>query len=531
MGADGSLRHPYFRAFDRQLRTYRRRLALHDLVAAAARADIVYVGDFHAEPAFQRSAADLLSRLAPRVPGLSLGVEFFFTRQQHLLDRRQQGLLEDDSLLERTHYDEEWGYPWEGYRCLLDRARENDVPVHALDVPPRSGLASLRRRDDHAARRITDLLRREPDRRLMVLFGESHLARGHLPRRVKARLKQAGLERREIVVFQSPDRLYWQLLGAAGPVTEAVHVGAESYAVFPASPLQKYEAYRQVLERWRDDAPADEEVDLAPAVHHLIDVLLGWLGIRAARRRIQHQAGWSEDLIDAFPEVYGGVQAEQLIEPLLAEQGRRPDEVDDARLRLQRRGALYEARSNTLFLRRYLPGPAAGEAARFIRTALTGGLFAASSDFAGDPPSRAYGAAYNEGLAYLGSKLIDPTGEELDRALTRNAPRGDAKRWLDAHHRYERSSRVTPPADLLDPLARSRKLRRTLAHDLGRRLGRALFDRVRRGRLDRRKLARLFQRPLGSATAPQAVVRFQRPLQAATTAQVVVRLLRGVQGS
>ncbi|NIR59696.1 MAG: ChaN family lipoprotein, partial [Gammaproteobacteria bacterium] len=85
---------------------------------------------------------------------LSLGIEFVYTRQQDLLDRRQAGELDDDTLLRRLHYREEWGYPWDGYRDLLDTARRLGVRVLALDVGPRQGFDGLRRRDEHAARRI-----------------------------------------------------------------------------------------------------------------------------------------------------------------------------------------------------------------------------------------------------------------------------------------------------------------------------------------------------------------------------------------
>lgn len=504
MGADGSLSHPYFRSFHRQLRGYRQALGDADLVAAAALADIVYVGDFHADPRQQRFAAELLGGMSRRVPRLALGVEFVYTRQQRWLDARQAGTLSDREFLRRIHYREEWGYPWEGYRALLDRARELELPVHALDAPPRGGFDGLGRRDEHAARRIVSILEHGPETRLLVLFGESHLARGHLPRRTKRSLKRAGLERREIVIFQDPDPIYWQRVAEGAPLKATLRVDDSTYAVLRAGPLEKYETYRQVLERWRGDQPPGEESDLTPAVHHVIDVLLGWIGIRAPRRRVRHRAGWSEDLVDAFPEVYGGIDATELLGPILAEHDRSAQEIREARGRLRRRGALYDSRSNTLFLRRYLPGAAAGEASRFLRAALTGRLFIASEDFAGDPAASAYGAAYTEALAYLGSRLVDPTGAY---GKIPEAPSGG---WIEAHREFERSRRVRPPRELLSALRRSRPLRRRLARDLGSRLGRALFTAVRQGRLDQRRLRRLFTRPLEQETAARQVIRLLR---------------------
>ena len=47
-------------------------------------------------------------------------------------------------------------------------ARRLDVPVFALDVSPRAGVRELRRRDDHAARRIAAILEHTPNGVLLV---------------------------------------------------------------------------------------------------------------------------------------------------------------------------------------------------------------------------------------------------------------------------------------------------------------------------------------------------------------------------
>jgi uncharacterized iron-regulated protein len=522
-GAADPAEHPYFRDLERQLRRYREQVDVSEIVAACALTDIVYVGDFHAVPECQHFATDVLARVAARVPRLALGVEFLYTRQQRLLDARQAGTLDDEAFLKRVHYRDEWGYPWEGFGGLLDRARELDVPVYALDTPPRGGADGLIRRDEHAARRIESILRRDPDLRIVVFFGESHLARNHIPRKVKSRLKRLGIEKREVTVFQNPDSLYWRLLGENDDVPRAVRIDDTTYAVFHTSPLAKYEAYRQVLERWKGDVPPEEEVDLTPAVHHLIRVLLGWLGIRADRYRLRHRAGWVEDLADAFPEVYSGPEALELLRPILEEHGRTPEEIEEAESLLALRGALYESRSNTLFLARFLPGRAAGEAARFLRTALTGRLFVTPDEVATDPADRAYGAAYNEALAYLGARLVDPASDYLSgseaRAMAAAAglpPRAASEHvverveWLEAHRRFERGRRKVPPESLLEPLRRSRSLARVLARDLGHRLGRRLFERVRDGSLEQRGLRALFIRPLVPDRAARVVTRLLR---------------------
>lgn len=509
LSVEASRRHPYFRNFRRDVAVAGEAVPLREIVDRASACDVVYLGDFHADPACQRFAAALLAALASRVPFPRLGVEFLFTRQQAILDRRQRGEIDDETFLRRVHYRDEWGYPWEGFRDLLDRARALGVPVHALDRAPRMGFDRLRERDEHVARRVAAVLEASPGSTLLVFFGESHLARGHLPARTARRLARNGTTVRDLVIFQDPEPPYWSLHERGERVPEAMRLADRRYAVFHTGPLERYERYRQVIERWRGDVPADDEVDLTPAVHHLIGVLLGWLGIRPERFRVRHRAGWSEELLDAYPEVYGGAEAESLLVPILEEHGRNEDELEEAREAFRRRGALYEPRSNALFLTGYLPGAAAGEGARFLRAALTGRLFQGAGDPSVDPVERAYGAAYNEALAFLGCRLVDPAVPPRVPYASAGEPR-ERLDWLEAHRRFEASRRLDPPEAVAEPLRRSRAHRRILAKELGERLGRLLFRRVEAGRLRARELRALFSKSLDPPAARPTVLRLLR---------------------
>ena len=75
---------------------------------------------------------------------------------------------------------------------------------------------------------------------------------------------------------------------------------------------------------------------------------------------------------------------------------------------------------------------------------------------------------------------------------------------------FEASGASDPPEALLERLRGSGELRRTLARELGRRLGRILYERVVRGRISPRGLRALFTRDLDPPRARREVVRLLR---------------------
>jgi hypothetical protein len=512
---DGSLGHPYFRDLGRCSRRTATPVSGNDFLRACGRSTVVYLGDFHADPACQEFASDLLGSLAVRGSGLGLGVEFVHTLQQRALDLRQAGRLDDESFLRRIRYAEEWGFAWSGYRALLDRARALGVPVFALDRSPRGGAAQLAARDDHAARQIVRILTEGGASRLLVFFGESHVTPLRLPRRVEKAWSRTGIAGPVITVLQDPEGAYWKALEAGSPPPRFGDLGEGCLAVFHTAPLERYERYRQVLDRWRGETIGELDSDLTPAVHHLIDLLARWLRVRPERRKIRHGGGWSEPLRDSYPEVYSGPDAAELLATILREHGRSPEEVGEAAARFRERGALYEPRSNAFFLERFLPGPAAGEAARFLRAALGGRLFRLAEDpVGGDPAERAYGHAYNEALAFLGARWVDPVSVPEAAVETKGTPDAPTVRfrleWMERHREFEASGKPRPPRSLLEPLRRSRAARRALARDLGHRLGSELYARVHAGALESRELRALFTRVLDPPHARRRLIELLR---------------------
>src|ERR1700758_3262278 len=138
---DSNGRRKYLREFNESFRTYESVLSAEEVQAALRSADVVLIGDYHALPASQRSAASLLEQrsLVGDRP-VVLGVETIFARDQHILDEWWRREIDESELRQRIRFDLDWGYDWAPFYDLLVSARDNADALYGLDCMPRENL-------------------------------------------------------------------------------------------------------------------------------------------------------------------------------------------------------------------------------------------------------------------------------------------------------------------------------------------------------------------------------------------------------
>src|SRR5580698_4758864 len=307
---DPSSRRKYLREFIEAFRTYDSLLDPQQLRDALSLADIILVGDYHALPTCQRYAASVVEQLALMGRSVVLGVETIFARDQHILDEWWRREIDESELRERIRFDLDWGYDWAPFHELLVAARDHGEAVYGLDCMPRENLRKIGARDRHAAAKIAEIRERHPNAVVFVLFGESHLAPGHLPRVVHKALPGARI----LTVLQNVDALYWRAAGERVDKVDAVRVTDDVLCVFNATPLEKYESYRLFLDQW---SRADSGPDFAPTIYNLIDSLASFLEIN---RYSPHNGTQPKFLVDMLPEVHGN-SSDAMLRRLLSRKG------------------------------------------------------------------------------------------------------------------------------------------------------------------------------------------------------------------
>jgi heme-binding uptake protein ChaN (Tiki superfamily) len=470
---DSHSRRKYIREFNQAFREYDALLDSEQFHATLQSADVVLIGDYHALPAAQRYAASLLEQGALGGRHVVLGVETIFARDQHILDEWWRREIDEEELRQRIRFDLDWGYDWTPFHELLVAARDHAEALYGLDCMPREDLRKIGARDRHAAAKIAEIHERHPGAFIFVLFGESHLAPGHLPRALRETTPGA----RVVTVLQNIDALYWRAAGERAEKVEAVRVNDDVLCVFNATPLEKYESYRLFLDQW---SRCDEGPDFAPTIYNLIDSLARFLEIN---RYSPHNGTQPKFLIDMLPEVYGG-SSDAMLHRLLSRKGVSQQDRESMGAQVEERGSAYLPQVNAFYIRQFQMMHAAEDTARFLHHACRGlpsrvnGQIA-ETDFSNRSSRRKnsldefYTRVIEHAVAYFGSRVLYPSRPAVQA--------GDAP-----------LSRVACEKAAQAALRASDDKFETSARDWGYRIGSEIYDAYLAGKVAPRGLRRLF---------------------------------------
>ncbi len=404
--SDTHARRKYLREFAEAYQLYTQVITTEEVDRAVLSSDIALVGDYHALPASQRFAAQVVQTVASSQRTVILGLETVFSRDQHILEEWQAGEIDAEELRDRIRFDLDWGYDWAPFYELLSAARKAGALSFGLDCMPRGDLRRIGARDRHAADKIAEIRAAHPEAALVVLFGESHLAPQHLPELLKQRLPREQI----LTLLQNIDPLYWRAAGEPHDRVEAVRIRQDAICVFNSTPLEKYESYRLCIDRWRCERTGPP--DLAPTVYNLVDALLQFLNID----KYAPLPGRGRLFVDVLPEICSRESLEGLRKALQRKRATEK-EIADVLLRVENSGCCYVPRMNVVFVQRFELLHGAEATAQFVH--------AACSSAIGNPPLRLlpqleeqandevtddafYARCIEIALGYFGSRVLYP---------------------------------------------------------------------------------------------------------------------------
>lgn len=498
----------YIREYHRATRTSTAISDKKHLIDAVAASDLVYVGDYHTLRESQNTVLRLLDELIRRPDfwrrkkAVILALEMILAEHQPILDKYQQGGLDEPTFLRAIGYQENWGFNWSHYKVLLDYARLNGIDVIAVNSNPPRGPHHLRRRDANAAHILAFVSQRVPDALLMVLFGDLHVAERHLPAAVDAELARAGATRRRLIVYQNVERIYWSLArrGLEQKV-DVVKIRDGAFAVLNSTPLASFRSYldwqeqheglRCEMHPWWCDV-GGPEVDLTDLVIDFVRTISAFLGIQLPIPKLEQLSVRTTHERDYLRH--------------LGRQILTPEEVREIEVQIRKNAPTFVTRADTIFLPDFSVNHAAEQAAQFV-------LFRCSGTrrwVRRRHEDEFYAMVLRSALGYFGSKLVnhkrlcrkEPDYREF---LARNRGRRLALDWqrelrrvaayVCLHVERERAwlaRGVWQKVRNINGLDLSVRL--GFAHALGYMLGDRLFDALVQGHAQKEEIRRLFRR-------------------------------------
>ncbi|MGI0492458.1 ChaN family lipoprotein [Alkalinema pantanalense CENA528] len=198
-----------------------------EVLQQLAQAQVVYLGEIHDSEADHQAQRFILEQLHTQRPHLTIAMEMFQRPFQSVLDRYLKGEISEQILLERTQYQKRWGFPWRFYQPIVQFAKQQQLPVVALNAPSevvrqvgRKGLDSLKLTDRRFIPPLS-AIRLEPDsyrQRLQQLYNDMHQGKGNsqqFDRFFQAQVlwDETMAERISQLVQANPDRLVVVLVG------------------------------------------------------------------------------------------------------------------------------------------------------------------------------------------------------------------------------------------------------------------------------------------------------------------------------
>jgi uncharacterized iron-regulated protein len=215
-------------------------ISLAQVIDQTDGARVVLVGETHTRYDHHLVQLEILKYLYQKSPDLALGVEWFQQPFQNHLDDYIAGKITEKEMLHLTEYFTRWKYDYRLYQPILQYARENKIPLIALnapreliralaetevdDLPPElkaqlpesydwsdkdyekrlhdifelhpeysgkfeSFMRSQLTWDESMAERAAQYLQQNPDARMLIFAGSGHIMFGSgIPNRIKRRI-------------------------------------------------------------------------------------------------------------------------------------------------------------------------------------------------------------------------------------------------------------------------------------------------------------------------------------------------------
>ncbi len=108
-------------------------VTMQQLTAKAEVADLVLIGEVHDKPAVHDLQLSIIRSLQDKKQPMAIGLEVMQSNSQQQLDDWVSGKMTEEQF--QPVFAQNWSYDWRLYRDIFIFARDNKIPLIALNVP------------------------------------------------------------------------------------------------------------------------------------------------------------------------------------------------------------------------------------------------------------------------------------------------------------------------------------------------------------------------------------------------------------
>ena len=461
------------------------------LWAQMAQSQVVMIGDFHALHQSQKAQARILRNM-PADRKVILAVEFFEAADQEKVDRYLSGKMSEKDFLKAIQWQTKWGFPWEHYRPLLRWAQKHKVAVYGINRSyKKRNAATLKSRDVFAGKKIADLVTAHPEALVVMIYGDLHLAAGHIPAEV-TKILGASFAKKILRIFQNSEKIYFQLLNKElESSADLVRLSQNIFCLMSVPPWVKWQNYLMYLEQTydlglHDDEDDDDDDDLLDYTDHVgryVKIIADELGVSVSTAGLSVYTARDSAFWGQVREHYDSKKL-RWIEMLIA---------DESSFYLPEIGAAYLARGTV--------NHAASLAMHFVHAQVSG-----ETQIYVDVPADFLRLIWKEAVAYFGSKVINhkrkaDTVADIKASLAVRGPSDIGKEALQlalAQKMHELMVITGVPGHRLQARPKKKWSYVVAATLLGGMMGERLFGGYRKKLVKPATLASFLKKPLGN---------------------------------
>jgi len=387
----------YYRDYQAEFKPgFERPASRGEVVLQLSRANIAFFGDYHTLRSSQTSVLELLEATRAHGKEIVLCVEMLRATENHHAQAFIAGKFDAPEFRKRVRWTRSWNFPWGSWGRFFDFAKVLNTPLFGVNVTADDRPDGLHWRDEYAADMVAALTQLYPDKLIAVVYGDLHMARGHLPAAVDRRLGEFGVMRRALRIYQNSETVHWNLAERGQEtVVDFVKMQRDVYCVMNATPLVKFQSFLNWQHRASElvfEGNAATDADLMEEL--LLEQVRGFI------RTICEFLEIKLDDPDNF-ELYTS-QDLNFLDDMVTRGHYSRDEISALKQYVAMAESAYFGRARVLYLGNFSVANAAEAASRYVLAEMR-----PMSKEVVDARDEFYARCMVEALAFFCSKIID----------------------------------------------------------------------------------------------------------------------------